>query len=58
MPSAPASGGDAPREYPAYVPGYYAVFFSDPDGIKLEGGLFARCPLRRCGRAGLRAAPQ
>ena len=24
-----------PREY-AYAPGYYAVFFSDPDGIKLE----------------------
>jgi glyoxylase I family protein len=24
-----------PREY-AYVPGYYAVFFYDPDGIKLE----------------------
>ena len=27
---------DAPREYPQYVPGYYAVFFADPDGIKLE----------------------
>ena len=26
---------DRPREYP-YVPGYYAVFFADPDGIKLE----------------------
>jgi catechol 2,3-dioxygenase-like lactoylglutathione lyase family enzyme len=26
----------APREYPEYVPGYYAVFFADPDGIKLE----------------------
>ncbi len=24
-----------PREY-AYLPGYYAVFFYDPDGIKLE----------------------
>ncbi len=24
-----------PREY-AYSPGYYAVFFNDPDGIKLE----------------------
>jgi glyoxylase I family protein len=24
-----------PREYD-YTPGYYAVFFSDPDGIKLE----------------------
>lgn len=27
---------DAPRDYPEYVPGYYAVFFADPDGIKLE----------------------
>jgi catechol 2,3-dioxygenase-like lactoylglutathione lyase family enzyme len=26
---------DAPREYP-YRPGYYAVFFADPDGMKLE----------------------
>jgi glyoxylase I family protein len=35
----PGWGGtilDAPREYPEYVPGYYAVFFADPDGIKLE----------------------
>ena len=27
---------DAPAEYPEYCPGYYAVFFADPDGIKLE----------------------
>jgi glyoxylase I family protein len=27
---------DAPAEYPKYNPGYYAVFFLDPDGIKLE----------------------
>jgi len=26
---------DPPQEY-AYTPGYYAVFFSDPDGMKLE----------------------
>lgn len=26
---------DAPAEYD-YDPGYYAVFFADPDGIKLE----------------------
>jgi catechol 2,3-dioxygenase-like lactoylglutathione lyase family enzyme len=26
----------APRDYPEYVPGYYAVFFADPDGLKLE----------------------
>ena len=27
---------DAPAEYPQYGPGYYAVFFADPDGMKLE----------------------
>ena len=27
---------DPPRAYPEYVAGYYAVFFADPDGIKLE----------------------
>jgi catechol 2,3-dioxygenase-like lactoylglutathione lyase family enzyme len=27
---------DPPAEYPEYSPGYYAVFFGDPDGIKLE----------------------
>lgn len=30
---------DAPRDYggqPGYQEGYYAVFFADPDGIKLE----------------------
>jgi glyoxylase I family protein len=27
---------DPPAEYPAYGDGYYAVFFIDPDGIKLE----------------------
>jgi catechol 2,3-dioxygenase-like lactoylglutathione lyase family enzyme len=26
---------DAPAEY-EYTPGYYAVFFADPDGLKLE----------------------
>ena len=26
---------DAPAEY-HYTPGYYAVFFADPDGLKLE----------------------
>ena len=25
-----------PREYPEYVRGYYAVYFEDPDRIKLE----------------------
>lgn len=27
---------DAPAEYPQYGKGYYAVFFSDPNGMKLE----------------------
>jgi catechol 2,3-dioxygenase-like lactoylglutathione lyase family enzyme len=27
---------DPPAEYPQYAPGYYAVFFADPDGMKLE----------------------
>lgn len=30
----PLYGG--PREYPEYRPGYYAVFFEDPDRVKLE----------------------
>lgn len=27
---------DPPAEYPEYAPGYYALFFADPDGLKLE----------------------
>lgn len=27
---------DPPQKYPDYTDKYYAVFFSDPDGIKLE----------------------
>ena len=27
---------DAPAEYSHYAPGYYALFFADPDGLKLE----------------------
>jgi len=27
---------DPPADYPQYAPGYYAVFFTDPDGLKLE----------------------
>jgi catechol 2,3-dioxygenase-like lactoylglutathione lyase family enzyme len=27
---------DSPRDYPEYAPGYYAVFFEDPDRLKLE----------------------
>lgn len=25
-----------PRLYPEYAPDYFAVFFSDPDGLRLE----------------------
>ena len=27
---------DAPKDYPEYGEGYFAVFFADPDGLKLE----------------------
>jgi catechol 2,3-dioxygenase-like lactoylglutathione lyase family enzyme len=27
---------DPPADYPKYGQGYYAVFFADPDGLKLE----------------------
>jgi glyoxylase I family protein len=27
---------DPPADYPQYAPGYYAVFFADPDDIKIE----------------------
>ena len=27
---------NTPQAYPQYTPDYYAVFFADPDGIKLE----------------------
>jgi catechol 2,3-dioxygenase-like lactoylglutathione lyase family enzyme len=27
---------EGPREYPEYAPGYYAVFFEDPDRLKIE----------------------
>jgi glyoxylase I family protein len=27
---------DTPADYPRYGPDYYAVFFADPDGLKLE----------------------
>jgi len=33
---------DAPAEYP-YAPGYFAVYFTDPDGLKFE---FAYVPRR------------
>ena len=33
-----------PRLYPEYAPDYYATFFTDPDGLRLE--IVARRPLR------------
>jgi catechol 2,3-dioxygenase-like lactoylglutathione lyase family enzyme len=30
-----------PADYPQYAPGYYALFFADPDGMKIE---FVHCP--------------
>jgi glutathione S-transferase/catechol 2,3-dioxygenase-like lactoylglutathione lyase family enzyme len=35
---------DAPADYPRYAPGYYAVFFADPDGMKLEYVFTPRWP--------------
>ncbi len=35
---------DPPAEYPRYAPGYYAVFFADPDGMKLEYVFTPRWP--------------
>jgi catechol 2,3-dioxygenase-like lactoylglutathione lyase family enzyme len=34
-PEPKASLLDAPAEYP-YSPGYYAVYFTDPDGLRFE----------------------
>lgn len=31
---------DPPADYPDYGEGYYAVYFLDPDGMKLEGMYF------------------
>jgi catechol 2,3-dioxygenase-like lactoylglutathione lyase family enzyme len=33
---------DQPAEYPEYGKGYYAVYFLDPDGMKLEGMFFPK----------------
>jgi catechol 2,3-dioxygenase-like lactoylglutathione lyase family enzyme len=35
---------DPPASYEQYAPGYYAVFFSDPDGMKLEYVFTPRWP--------------
>jgi len=38
---------DPPADYPDYGEGYYAVFFTDPDGLKLEGMVFKPPPKRK-----------
>lgn len=36
---------DEPCEYPIYAPGYYAVFFMDPTGIRWELAFIPRIPM-------------
>ena len=38
---------DPPTAYPSYGEGYYAVFFMDPDGLKLEVMFFLEKQKRR-----------
>jgi catechol 2,3-dioxygenase-like lactoylglutathione lyase family enzyme/diadenosine tetraphosphate (Ap4A) HIT family hydrolase len=42
---------DVPAEYPHYAPRYFAVFFADPDGVKLE---YVYSPLEAVPDAGLK----
>jgi catechol 2,3-dioxygenase-like lactoylglutathione lyase family enzyme len=44
---------DPPGEY--YEPSYYAVYFTDPDGMKLEGMVFKPPPKKRQARKRKRA---
>ena len=43
---------DPPAAYPSYGEGYYAVFFLDPDGLKLEAMFFLEKQKRRAKTAG------
>jgi len=45
---------DPPADYPKYGEGYYAVFFLDPDGLKLEGMVFE--PPARSGKPARKTA--
>ncbi len=38
---------DPPADYPHYGKGYYAVFFLDPDGLKLEGMVCPKVPPKK-----------
>lgn len=42
---------DAPADYPDYGDGYYAVYFLDPDGLKLEVMFFLEKQKRRALKA-------
>jgi glyoxylase I family protein len=44
---------DPPAAYPQYGPTYYAVFFADPDGLKLN-----TCTSRTLGPRAFRPAPR
>ncbi|WJV60917.1 VOC family protein [Pectobacteriaceae bacterium C52] len=41
---------DAPADYPSYGEGYYAVYFLDPDGLKLEAMHFVEKEKHRARR--------
>ncbi len=45
---------DAPAAYPSYGEGYYAVFFRDPDGLRLEAVFFLEKQKRRARSASRR----
>lgn len=47
---------DPPADYPVYAPGYYAVFFLDPAGIRWELAFIPRIPGPRDILRSLRAA--
>jgi catechol 2,3-dioxygenase-like lactoylglutathione lyase family enzyme len=49
---------DRPAEYPIYAPGYYAVFFLDPTGIRWELAYTPRLPMPWDILKSLRAAKQ
>jgi catechol 2,3-dioxygenase-like lactoylglutathione lyase family enzyme len=46
---------DPPADYPDYGEGYYAVFFTDPDGLKLEGMVCKPPPKRKARKPAKRA---
>ncbi len=41
---------DPAADYPDYGKGYYAVFFLDPDGLKLEGMFFPKKKKKKPGK--------